>query len=380
MVTLYDEIIGGSNPLPVGVVANFYGGTLVAGTPISGYVSLGGVVNVTLAANTLYTVAFTGTQAPSVTAQFRTDSSGNGVCNVIGYRSPSLSSYGYAIEETNLWPTGWFSATASSAGGTAYALAAGLGAVVGSADYMAQAVLAKMRLQTCTGAAYNLPLTFDGTGAYDSFGYTDAEYATDAIDTWAADFFGSLWVRQSGMSDAQWVSLILALLQTPKTTLSGIQQILTAWAPVYGTSIGTGVSPSLGTDQGNPAASGTDITVPPAAGATPTYTDTAPGAASISGRNIIVFDSQVGAFPNPSGGAPIIQSATTLNGYLASISSGLSAGEFCVYFQNPSSADSGIHPVTISSTLLTLLVQNWKADGVNYITGTTATPCLFAEN
>jgi hypothetical protein len=397
MVTFYDEIVGGSNPLPVGIVASFYGGSGINPNSFvaSGYVSLGGVVNVTLSPGSLYTATFTGTQAPLVVAQFTTDSSGNATCNVIGYRSPSLSSFGYAIEETNLWPTGWFSPAASSAGGTAYALAAGLGAVVGSADYMAQAILAKMRLQTCIGADYSLLTTFDGSGSYDSgIGYFDAQYGSDAIDTWAADFFGSLWTRPtlSGnpISDAQWVTLIQAILQTPKTTLGGIQQILTAWAPYYASAISTGVSPAMGTDEGSGTKSGTDLPTPPTAGSTVTYTDTAPGALSISGRNIIVFDSQAGAFPSATGGTPTISTSftspasgstitvPTLNSYLGT--SALTPGQFCVYFQNPQAVDTGIHPVTVSSTLLNLIVQNWKADGVNYINGSTFAPCLFAEN
>ena len=397
MITFYDEVLrfssegvvlgSAANTLPVGVFVQFYGGSTV--TPAtysgySGYVTLGGNVNVTLQPNQLYTAVFSGAQAPGVYGQFTTDNAGNAdtatiaigqpgaPCSVTGYRSPSLSSVGYAIEQTNLWPVGWFSPTAMAPGGNAYAVAAGMGNVLGALDYIGQALLGMMRLQTCIGANFSLLTQFDGSGSYDSgVGYYDAQYVSDAIDSWAADFFGTLWVRQAGMSDVQWVALIETTLQTPKTTLAGLQQILTAWQPWYSSVLSLGASESLGFD----TYGGMDVAIPPPAGATVTYTDTAAGGA-LAGRQIVVFDSQAGAFPNGSG-PPTIASSATLNGYLGTP---LVPGQICVYFQNASASDSTIAPVSLSSQLLTTIVQNWKAAGVGYISGGVNYPCLFCEN
>ncbi|HEY4433620.1 MAG TPA: hypothetical protein VGM99_04385, partial [Candidatus Cybelea sp.] len=159
---------------------------------------------------------------------------------------------------------------------------------------------------------------------------------------------------------------------TPKLTLAGIQQILTAWAPWYTTSVSAGSSPAMGLD----TFGGTDIAIPAPSGSTPTFLDSSAGATGLAGRNIIVFDQQTAAVPNPiAGQPPILQSAATLNGYLS-----LSPGEFCVYFQNPTNPDSALNPVSISNALLLSIVQNWKAAGVNYLSGGLVYPCVFAEN
>jgi hypothetical protein len=400
MIIFYDEvnlydlegdlISSAANPLPAGVQVAFYGGTTV--TPatysgMSGFVTLGGIVAATLQPNQVYTASFSGAQAPKVYGRFTTDSAGNAAntsllpgvagapCSVIGYRSPALSSLGYAIEQTNLWPTGWFSPTAMLPGGYAFPVAAGLGNQLGAMDYIGQALLAAMRLQTSTGAAFALNTQFDGSGSYDSsVGIYDEQYVADAIDSWAADFFGTLWVRQAGMSDAQWVALIQTTLQTPKLTLAGIQQILTAWAPWFSGSVGSGASQALGLD----TYGGTDIAIPPPFNASPAFMDTQPGAGGLIGRKILVFDAAVLASPNPiSGQPPVLSSSKTLNSYLPTP---LVPGEICVYFQNSSNADSGLAPVSNSNQLLNTIVQNWKAAGAGYISGGVAYPCLFAEN
>lgn len=389
-LNLYDAdgnfVSTASNPLPPGIQVSFYGGSTV--TPasfsgVTGYIGLNGIVPVSLQTNQVYTAVFSGDQAPTVYGRFQTDSNGEAAtagiapglggapCSVIGYRSPSLSSLGYAIEQGNVWPDQWFSDAARKPGGTAFAVASGFGNVIGSADYMGQALLALMRLPTSTGAAFDLNLTFDGNGSFDSgIGYTDEEFINDALDSWAYDFFGPLWVRQPGMSSAQWAQLIQTILTTPKTTLAGIQQILTAWSPWFGSSVSTGASPSMGLDEFG----GTDVTIPAPFGATPAFTDTAPALSGLSGRNIIVFDSQYAAYPN---GAPLVSSAT-LNGYLSS--SALVPGQICVYFQNPTAADSGLAPVSITNILINTIVQNWKASGVNYISSGVVHPCLYAAN
>ncbi len=399
-VQFYDEVFAidslgtvlGSacNPLPAGISVAFYGGNTVSSesyTGVTGYTTVGGLVSVTLQPNQLYTTVFNGDQAPNVYGQFTTDGLGNATtpglfpgsvgapCSVIGYRSPSLSTMGYTFEEVNLWPSGWFSSSAKSFGGNAFAVAAGLGAMLGTLDYMGQAILSLMRLQTLAGALYSENTEFNLQGKYvPGIGILNHDFISSAIDSWAFDFFGDLWTRQAGMSDAQWVSLILATLQTPKTTLAGIQQILTAWAPWYAGSIGTGSSPSLGYDDFG----GMDISIPPAPGSTPTYMDTSPGATGLAGRNIIVFDSALGAFPNPIAmKPPVLQSSATLNSYLPTA---LVPGQLAVYFQNPTNPDSSLAPVSISNFLLNRLVSNWKAAGVGYISGGIQYPCLFVEN
>jgi len=399
-VQFYDEVFvydinsnmlaSACNPLPAGILVSFYGGNTVSPATysgITGYVTINGIVDVTLQANQLYTAVFFGDQAPTVYGQFTTDIAGNATngslqygapgapCSVIGYRSPSLSSLGYAIEQTNLWPSSWFSSSAMLIGGNAFPVAAGFGNILGLLDYNTQAILSILRLQTLLGANYFLNTEFSNNALYVTNGsIQETMYSSSAINSWAYDFFGNLWVRQTGMTDAQWITLIQTTLQTPKTTLAGIQQILTAWSPWFSSAVSPGASQALGFDEYG----GMDVAIPPAPNATVTYTDTTPGAHGLAGRNIIVFDATLGAFPNPvSNHPPILASSATLNSYLPDP---LVPGQIAVYFQNPQNADSGLVPVSITNTLLNTLVSNWKAAGVGYISSGVQYPCLYCEN
>lgn len=400
MIQFYDEVnrfdgngalLGSAgNPLPVGVQVAFYGGLTVSpatDTGERGYITLGGFVDVTLQPSTLYTATFSGAQAPQVNAIFTTDSSGNAStgnllplapgapCSVVGYRSPSLSSYGYAFEQTNLWPQGWFTDAARRAGGNAYPVAAGMGNPLGVLDYIAQAILASVRIDTCTGAEFAVNTSYDGSGSYDSgIGIFDEQYVSDAIDSWANDFFGGLWQRQTGMSDAQWIALIKTTLQTEKLTCAGIQEILTAWSPWFSGAVSAGTSPAMGLD----TFGGLDIAIPAPSGASVTFMDAAAGAQGLAGRSIIVFDAVTAAAPNPSAGLPpVLESSAALNALLGTP---LVPGQFAVYFQNPSNPDSSMNPVSINNPLILKLVSNWKAAGINYISGGFVYPCLFLEN
>lgn len=354
MVTFYDEVLAASNPLPPGILVSIYGGSMIAPQNLvgSGYLTVGGNLNITLQASGSYTATFVGTQAPSVLAPFQTDANGNALVNVVGYRSPSLSATGYAIEQANIWPTSLFSPIASTKGGNAYPFAAGQGAIINALDVLLQAALAELRLPTSPGSEFQLPLAFDETGSYDSgAGVFDPQYANDAIDTWAADFFGpgSPFARQPNMSDAQWVALIQTTLQTQKLTLIGIQKIVTAWMPWILQQVG---SPAQGQGMGLDTYGGVDVAT--------TYMDTAGGVASLENRNIIVFDTQAEA--TSSG----LVANTTLAGYLS-----LPVGEVCVYFQNSNNPDSGIGIIASPSTLLTAIVTAWKGSGIK---------AVFAEN
>lgn len=350
MVTFYDEVAAASNPLPPGVFVNVYGASTIAPQNLvgSGYITVGGNLNVTLQPTGNYTATFTGTEAPTVSAPFTTDANGNASVNVTGYRSPCLSPTGYAIEQTNIWPTSLFSPAAATNGGNAYPFAAGMGALLNALDVLIQGALAEMRLPTSTGSEIQLEMAFDELGSYDSgIGVFDPQYANDAIDTWAADFFGagSPFVRQPNMSDAQWVALIQGTLQTKKLTLLGIQQIITLWMPWILQQAG---NPTQGIGMGLDKFGGLDVPT--------TYMDTAGGAASLANRNIIVFDTQAAAYPPPTG---LETSNTVLAGYL-----GLTAGHVCVYFQNPNNPDSSISTIGSPSALLTAITNNWKASGI----------------
>lgn len=346
MVTFFDEVTAASNPLPPGILVSVYGGSVAPANLVgSGYLTLGGNLSITLQPAGNYIATFTGTQAPALDVAFMTDANGNATVNVTGYRSPTMSATGYAIEQTNRWPTSWYTAGASSPGGNAYPFAAGLGAILNAGDVLLQAALAEMRLPTSPGAEFQFPIAFDETGSYDSgVGVFDPQYASDAIDTWAADFFGagSPFMRQPNMSDAQWVALIQTTLQTQKLTLVGIQKIITAWMPWILQQAG---SPTPGIAIGADTFGGSDVN---------TYTDETGGTVSIANRNIIVFDTQAVATA-----AGLQTNNPTLAGYLS-----LAKGYVVVYFQNPNNPDSGIGTIASPSSLLTAITNAWKASGI----------------
>lgn len=326
-VTFYDET--GVNPLPAGIKVTVLAGSIVIG---QGWTLAGGVAVIPLGASGSFLATFFGTQAPQGSAVVATDANGNAIVIVNGYRSPSLSVLGYAIEETNLWPTGWFSDVARTTGGNAYAVAIGLAGVLNFLDQQGQTLLAMERLQSCS--------------------------ASD-IDTWAFDFFGPEWTRFVGQTDASWYAMILAILQIPKTTCGGIQAIINVFWPWIALQLGTAnFAEDTGyggedTNQGGEDVSN-NIIAPAASQALGDDThggeDTTTGfedspAPTVLPPNAIVFDSQTN---------PALSSLITPN---------IVTTQFGVYLQYPSFSDTLIHPVLAQSTLLDYIVRAWKAAG-----------------
>lgn len=345
MISFFDEVTGASNPLPPGIFVNVYGGTTIGPSTFvgSGYTTIGGNLEITLQTNTVYSASFIGVQAPTLTVQFETDVNGDALAvNVTGYRSPSLSANGYALEHVNLQPTSLWNPTAATVGGNAYPFSAGAGGVLSALDVLIQACRGKMRLQTSPGSEFELPFSFNNLGGFDSSGLVDQQYTEDAIDTWAQDFFGGLFQRQPNMSDAQWLALIQGTLQTPKLTLVGIQKILTLWWPWILAQAG---NPPAGLGIGLDTYGALDV--PTAA------LDEPGGTPNLANRNLLVFDTQ--AVASSSG----LTENVTLASYLP-----LSKGYVCIYLQNPNNSDSSMGQISSPSSLLTLIVNAWKSSGV----------------
>lgn len=201
----------GINPLPAGIQVSVYPSTgpQTALTLIGmAWTEPGGYCNITPVQSVTYVAAFIGNQAPQSQAPFTGGAPATTtVVTCPNYRSPSLSTDGYAVEQTNIWPTGpgWFGDAAKVPGGTAYALAEGNGAMLEVLDLSTQSVLSSMRLQSSMGGD---------------------------IDTWAFDFLGPFLSRFpsfADIDDAHWIAFVMAFLGGQKTTRPGIQAIVQAF-------------------------------------------------------------------------------------------------------------------------------------------------------
>jgi hypothetical protein len=201
----------GLNPIPAGIAVTVIavGGLAPVGTQ---WTQPGGTCSFPLSLNANYIASFTGRQAPP-SPQIFTAQSGTTTIIVNGYRSPSLSQAGYALEQTILWPTGpgWFSDAAKARGGNAYSIAYSIGGLLESLDAQTQYELTRTRLQNCVGPD---------------------------IDSWAADFFGGQLPRFAGELDAPYVNRILAVLANPKCTLAAVQRVVTAFYASVGSDVG----------------------------------------------------------------------------------------------------------------------------------------------
>jgi hypothetical protein len=129
-----------------------------------------------------------------------------------GYRSPTLSTTGYANNMAALWPRGWFTDGLVSPG-IAYGIAILKAAIFAQADAFGELIHGALRLQSSAGSQ---------------------------IDTWAYDFFGGNLPRYQGETDASYYARILIALQAPKTTLFDIQAMAQAFYNAITGGIGQG--------------------------------------------------------------------------------------------------------------------------------------------
>ncbi len=221
MLQFWDET--GLNPLPAGILVTVYqtdepaigAWQTVTGFGVeigSGFTIAGGLCNISVAQAVAYIATFSGSgQAPGATQSgpvppFVAFVGGNPLLptsiTVPGYRSPTLSTIGYAQSQIAVWPKGWIDSSGSTPGGVPYNIAILLGALFAKADSFGEILHGALRLQSCTGSQ---------------------------IDTWAYDFFGGNLPRYAGEGDASYYARILIALQTPKTTLADIQAMAQAF-------------------------------------------------------------------------------------------------------------------------------------------------------
>lgn len=190
-LTFVDSV---GNPLPAAVGITI---TSASGTLLTGYLGVGGTVSGTPIAATAYTCAFTGTLAPSAPVTFTATGNAQTI-TVPNYISTDPSQAGYAQLQTQLWPSGWFSAAAKAPGGNAYNLALTLGWLLNQLDNQWQYVNMSERLQSSTG---------------------------QDVDSWVADFFGPNLPRNSGETDAKYIARAISNLAAQKGLRAGIQTV-----------------------------------------------------------------------------------------------------------------------------------------------------------
>lgn len=198
--TLVDETT--VNPVPAGLTVNAYahGYQQVAANVVSsGYTQVGGTVALTLAYSTEYDLSFVGTQAPQGTFTITTIASGSAQSlTVEPYISPVLSQTGLANAQSSMWIRGAWGDAARASGGVAYNLALGLASVLAGLYQQIQSVLLAERLPTSSGTE---------------------------IDTWVGDFFGGNLPRNSGESDAAYISRTQSILSAKQGTRAGVQTV-----------------------------------------------------------------------------------------------------------------------------------------------------------
>lgn len=207
MLALLDET--GLNPLPAGIYVAVYPstGAMDSSTLVgNAWTQPGGLADIDVDNAVQYRAAFVGTQAPQQVQDFV---GATGTTEVIcdGYRSPSLSNAGYAIEQTvGVWPKGpgWWGDEARVVGGVAYPFAYGIGGLLELLDLKTQVVLGMERGQSSFGAD---------------------------LDSWARDFVGKWLTRfvEIGESDASFYGRVAGLLGGEKCTIAGEQAIVNAF-------------------------------------------------------------------------------------------------------------------------------------------------------
>lgn len=198
------------NPLPAGIQATFTAGQNgpILGTQVLlGFTQIGGTLDpgTSLTDGNTYTVSFFGTQGPSAPITFVYNSSLNPqTLTASAYASPVSSQAGYAEQQTQLWPRGWFSDEAQTVGGIAYNIAVGLASELLDLSQQQQAVIMAARIDTSQGTS---------------------------IESWVQDFFGLTLPRNSGESDAVYIARAKALIRAKRSTRAGFLSV----AAFYGT-------------------------------------------------------------------------------------------------------------------------------------------------
>lgn len=196
------------NPVPAGLTANAYAHgyqQVPANLISSGHTQVGGTVALALAYSTEYDLSFVGVQAPHGTFTVTTVASGSAQSLTIApYASPVLSQAGLANAQAAMWIRGAWGDAARALGGVAYNLALGLASVLAGLYQQTQSVFLAERLPTASGTE---------------------------IDTWVADFFGGNLPRNSGETDAAYISRAQSLLGAKQGTRAGMQTV----ASNYGT-------------------------------------------------------------------------------------------------------------------------------------------------
>jgi hypothetical protein len=224
------------NALPAGVRVTVYqpNGNVpgaIAPPPLGAFIGQafttpGGLCNINVMQSVPYIALFDmSSQAPTSIPGFSGSGAGSGfagfsggtgttVVTLSGYRSPTLSTAGYAQLQTALWPKGWFADTARRPGGNAYGVGVLVGAMIAQVDSFFEVVHGALRLPSCVGPQ---------------------------VDSWARDFFGPYLPRYQGESDAVYVSRIYTALQLPKTTLQEIQAMVQGFYMAIAQELGYGM-------------------------------------------------------------------------------------------------------------------------------------------
>lgn len=250
---------------------------------------------------------------------------------VTGHRSTSLSPQGYAQVMAGLMPRRWYPDSDLQPGGVAYPILYGFGAGLDALDQQQnQVVLSMLRLQTSTGAD---------------------------IGSWSSDFFATLLPVQPNEPDSAYIARLTAWLQAQKCTLAGIASAVSAYVGIVnylprqraiGVDTYGGLDTSGSLDNPIPANSGSQSGI---------AVDTQGGLDTQGGMDI-----SSPAF-NP---ATVIVFDTQSNPTLAA-SVGLTAGQFCVYFQYPGYSDALIHVIGAYSNILAQFVNAVKAEGTTAV-------------
>ncbi len=212
----YDET--GVNPLPAGVFVALYPSAGPQTLLFSGWTQAAGIVPITTSNAVNYNGVFIGRQAPPNQTVV-----GGATFACQGYRSPSLSVAGYAVEGAALLPSGWTSDAARAQGGIAYALMAGNAGILQALDAMAQYEIEKMRLQSSVGSD---------------------------IDAWAADFLGTTLPRYYGEGDQTYIARIEAALAAEKCTIAAIQSAVISYYTAIAPQMALAEVPNIAYDSG----------------------------------------------------------------------------------------------------------------------------------
>ena len=222
--TFFDET--GINPVAPGSQYSIYyqGDPQIPSTlSASGFIGVGGNATITLDQSTTYVIAWIGQQAPIVQTAIATMGAGtmSQSVTVTGYRSPNLSTLGYASQQLSQWTRGWVGDQHKQPGppgttGVAYSLAYSFASILGNGgstvykgqtlnipglDTFLQSISVSTRLLNCQGSQ---------------------------IDSWFVDFLGQSIKRQTGESDASFIARGLVAINGQVATRNALNLVTNA--------------------------------------------------------------------------------------------------------------------------------------------------------